>query len=228
MLSAPDRRIVCYVTNGRDFLPAERGDLALENIHKALRAGADWIQIREKDVSAKPLLKLTRASVEMARLMSPAGRVFVNERLDVALAANAAGVHLGGNAIPRAEVVNWCRSENAPADFLIGVSCHSVLEVRAAETAGVDYAFFGPVFDTPSKRVFGAPQGLAKLAQVCSAVHIPVIAIGGIQPSNAGDCFRAGAKGIAAIRLFQDPMQRPGLDDFISRLHSIRWGGAAG
>ena len=96
---------------------------------------------------------------------------------------------------PRGEVVRWLRSGNAPADFLVGVSCHSLEEVREAENAGASYAFFGPVFDTPAKRAFGAPQGMARLEEVCRSVKIPVIAIGGVNEENAEECFRAGAVG---------------------------------
>jgi thiamine-phosphate pyrophosphorylase len=88
--------------------------------------------------------------------------------------------------------------------FLVGISCHSVQAAAAAARAGADYIFFGPVFATPSKASFGAPQGPQRLAEVCRAVALPVLAIGGITLENAPDCFAAGAAGIAAIRLFQD------------------------
>jgi thiamine-phosphate pyrophosphorylase len=88
--------------------------------------------------------------------------------------------------------------------LLIGTSCHSLEGAKAAVSDGAGYIFFGPVFATPSKAKFGAPQGMKKLAAVCSAVSVPVIAIGGITLENAGECFAAGAAGIAAIRLFQD------------------------
>ncbi|HYL85773.1 MAG TPA: thiamine phosphate synthase, partial [Candidatus Angelobacter sp.] len=89
-------------------------------------------------------------------------------------------------------------------DFLVGVSCHTLEAVQNAARAGADYAFFGPVFATPSKAVFGQPQGLPRLSQACHAVEIPVIAIGGIALENAAQCIASGAAGIAAIRLFQD------------------------
>src|SRR5271154_7058988 len=90
------------------------------------------------------------------------------------------------------------------AEFLIGTSCHSLEDARAAATAGADYLIFGPVFETPSKIKFGAPLGIDRLREVCTAIRIPVLAIGGIDLANAGKCFEAGAAGIAAIRLFQD------------------------
>ncbi len=88
------------------------------------------------------------------RPAKPPARILVNDRLDVALAAGAAGVHLGGESAPAGEVVRWLRSGNAPADFLVGVSCHSLEEVLAAENTGASYAFFGPVFDSPGEKSF--------------------------------------------------------------------------
>src|SRR5262249_44220845 len=92
----------------------------------------------------------------------------------------------------------------AGSEFLIGASCHSLESAKTVARDGANYIFFGPVFATPSKAKFGEPQGVKKLADVCSAVSVPVIAIGGITLENAGDCISAGAAGIAAIRLFQD------------------------
>ena len=110
----------------------------------------------------------------------------MNDRLDVALAANAAGVHLGENSLPLEAVAEWRRSSGR-TDFLIGVSCHSLDAARAAERGGADYIFFGPVFATPSKAAFGPPQGIERLREVCAAVKIPVLAIGGI---TSGKCAR--------------------------------------
>jgi len=204
--------IVCYVTDRKSLDSSGASPVLLANIRAAIAAGADWVQIREKDLSARELLELTRAacrisneeaSVNAMRPVKQHTRILVNDRLDVALAAGAAGVHLGGESAPTGEVVRWLRSGNAPADFLVGVSCHSLQEVLLAENAGASYAFFGPVFDSPAKRVFGAPHGVARLEEVCRSVKIPVIAIGGVNPENAVECLRAGASGIAAIRLFQ-------------------------
>jgi thiamine-phosphate pyrophosphorylase len=185
-----------------------------ERIGMAAAAGADWVQIREKDLGAKELLGLVRQAVE-----NRAARVIVNERLDVALAAGAAGVHLGRESVPVSEVVRWCRVGNAPPEFLIGVSCHGLEEAREAEAAGASYVFFGPVFDTPSKQAFGAPQGIARLAEVCRSARIPVIAIGGVDEKNAMESVRAGAAGIAAIRLFQELADMETLRDTVKRLH---------
>jgi thiamine-phosphate pyrophosphorylase len=120
-------------------------------------------------------------------------------------------------------VVRWCKSSggNAPADFLVGVSCHSLADAREAESAGAAYIFFGPVFDTPSKRGMGEPQGVARLEEICRSVAIRVLAIGGVNEQNAGDCIRAGAAGIAAIRLFQDTRDAETLKDAVKRLHAL-------
>ncbi len=197
---AKRRPILCYVTDRRGIpLSAGPADL-LALIERASAAEVDWIQIREKDLSAREMLGLSRRAVTAAGTKT---KILVNDRLDVALAAGAAGVHLGGESAPVTEVVRWCRTGHTPSGFLIGASCHSLAEVLAAEGGGADYVIFGPVFATPSKLPYGAPQGIERLAEVCRSARIPVIAIGGITVKNADDCLGTGAAGIAAIRLFQ-------------------------
>jgi thiamine-phosphate pyrophosphorylase len=120
----------------------------------------------------------------------------------VAFAAGAHGVHAAETSVPIATLVAAARSSTR-TDFLVGASCHSRERAVEAANKGADYLFFGPVFATPSKENFGAPQGLEKLADVCAAVSIPVIAIGGVSVENARACRQAGAAGVAAIRLFQ-------------------------
>lgn len=214
---APER-VVCCVTN-RKLLGAD--DFAagfIAKIDAAISAGANWLQIREKDLAGRELLELSRAAVHAAARQ--AASVFVNDRLDVALAAEAAGVHLGGESLRTQDVIRWCREGNAPARFRVGVSCHSVEDARAAESAGADYAFFGPIFDTPAKKKFGTPQGIAKLIEACAAVRIPVIAIGGVDADNGAECIRAGAAGIAAIRMFQEATDAAGLREAVAGLRS--------
>jgi len=203
-VSAPAKKpLLWYVTDrkalgGPEPLPRLRETMAV-----AIAAGVDWVQIREKDLPARELLDLVRAALAVSEQSRRRARVIVNDRLDVAIAAGAAGVHLGGESLPAHDVVRWCRNGNAPRDFLVGVSCHSLDQAREAEEACASYIFFGPIFETPSKAGFGPPQGLAKLSEVCRSVQIPVIAIGGVNEANCADCIRAGAAGIAAIRLFQ-------------------------
>jgi thiamine-phosphate pyrophosphorylase len=206
--------ILCYVTGRRaleaapiasDSLTGDSIPLQLRFLHESIRraaaAGADWIQIREKDLEARSLVELARSAIAETRA-SPA-RIFVNDRLDIALAAAAAGVHLGEKSLPLEPAIEWRRSAGRP-DFLVGVSCHSLESARAAGRGGANYIFFGPVFATPSKAAFGAPQGIERLREVCAAVEIPVLAIGGVNLENARACIEAGAAGIAAIRLFQE------------------------
>lgn len=178
----------------------------LQQIESAASAGVDWIQIREKDLPGRELAVLARSALD--RVRNSGTRIFVNDRMDVALAAGARGVHLGENSLPVREA---CRLREEffarraqPPDFLIGVSCHSLESVLAAARGGADYVYFGPVFETPSKISYGPPQGVEALAEVCRAVQIPVLAIGGITLANAFDCLAAGAAGLAAIRLFQE------------------------
>ncbi len=202
-LSHVPNPVLCYVTD-RHSLPLQSSatpEQALEAAAaRAARAGADWIEVREKDLGARPLLELTRGIL----LRAAAARVIVNDRLDVAWAAGAAGVHLAGNSLPVAAVAHWL-GERAGAGFLLGKSCHSAEEAQAAERDGASYVFFGPIFATPSKLAYGPPQGLVRLEEVCRQVRLPVLAIGGITGENARRCIEAGAAGIAAIRWFQQP-----------------------
>jgi thiamine-phosphate pyrophosphorylase len=156
----------------------------------------DWIQIREKDLPARELLALIRS---VRALPNPRGvKILVNTRVDVALAAAADGAHLpAGSPTP----AQW-RSVVAPG-FLLGVSCHSVEHVRAAEAEGADYVVFGPVFEPISKTAGLEPRGLQELERTARAVKIPVLALGGVTKSNLAACFAAGAAGVAGISLFQ-------------------------
>jgi len=202
--------LLCYVTDRRSFSgigAAETREALQKKIEAAAAAGIDWIQIREKDLSGKDCSALTRESLQRAAKSSENNvvptRILVNDRLDVALSERAGGVHLGEKSLPVQEAKRLVSSRGGK-DFLIGVSCHSLDAAKSAAKNGANYLFFGPVFPTPSKAAFGAPQGLERLAEVCRAVSIPVLAIGGVTPENASSCFAAGASGIAAIRLFQD------------------------
>jgi thiamine-phosphate pyrophosphorylase len=209
--------LLCYVTDRKALGSGTESAGVLTAIERAAAAGTDWVQLREKDLTAKGLLELTRRALATVPKTT---RVIVNDRLDVALAAGAAGVHLAAASLPIADTVRWCRAGNAPAEFLIGASCHHLREAAEAKRAGASYIFFGPVYDTPSKASFGPPQGLARLGEVCGGVRIPVLAIGGITAENAAACFRAGAAGIAAIRLFQDAPDLATLSQTLSRIRA--------
>lgn len=192
-------------------------EILLSRIRTAAEAGVDWVQIREREMGARDLLALAKTAVAACAGKS---RLIVNDRLDVALAAGVAGVHLRGESMPAAEVIPWLRAGNAPPDFLVGVSCHSLDDARQAERSGANYLFFGPIFETPAKKQFGAPQGLEKLTEVCRTVKIPVIAIGGMSGNRSLECLRAGASGIAAIRMFQEPRDPSALKAAIDQIHS--------
>jgi len=183
----------CYITDRRT-LPVQT-DL-LDNIARNLRAGVEWIQIREKDLSARELFDLTALVLELPNPQQ--SKILVNTRVDVALAAGANGAHLPGRS-PAPQRWRAC----SPKGFLIGVSCHTLDEVRAAEQEGADYVMFGPVFAPRSKVTALEPRGLKGLAEAVRAVRIPVLALGGITHENTQDCMRAGAAGVAAISLFQ-------------------------
>jgi len=211
----PTRKpLLCYVTDRRSLAGAS--DLAIElqlkKIERAANAGVDWIQLREKDLSGRELAELAEQAILQSGSCSA---VLVNDRVDVACATGASGVHLGENSLPADEARRLISQRDARRNFMVGVSAHSLEGAMQAEQAGADYVLFGPVYETPSKASFGRPQGVPRLGEVCKRLTIPVLAIGGITLGNAGDCIAAGAAGIAAIRLFQDVAN---LDDLVSEL----------
>lgn len=161
----------------------------------AARAGVHLVQVRERDLDGGPLLRLVVACVDAVR--GTRTRVVVNDRLDVALAARAHGVHLRADsfAAPRVRV-------QAPSPFLVGRSIHSVAEaVEASATGGLDYLVFGTVFETSSKPGI-TPAGISGLAAVAGATRLPVLAVGGVTARHLPGVMTAGAAGIAAIGMF--------------------------
>jgi|DewCreStandDraft_4_1066084.scaffolds.fasta_scaffold162500_1 thiamine-phosphate pyrophosphorylase len=166
----------------------------LGTAREAIRAGADWIQIREKGLEARDLAAAVRAVLALPDLGGI--QVLVNSRVDVALACGAHGAHLPAGEVPPER---W--RAVTPPGFRIGVSCHTLAEVRRA--AAADYVQFGPVFAPLSKSSELAPRGLAGLARAARASRCPVLAVGGITAANLSACVDAGAAGIAAITVFR-------------------------
>jgi thiamine-phosphate pyrophosphorylase len=186
------RPISYPITSGRTTIP----DI-LRFLQNVVTAQLPLVQIREKSLPARELYELTARAAEITR--GSKTRLLVNDRVDIARAAGADGVHLTSRSLPADVARSICGPE-----FLIGVSTHSLAEARVAQAAGADFVVFGPIFDTASKRAFGEPQGLDKLREVTNALgEFPVLAIGGITRENLAACVAAGASGIAGISLFE-------------------------
>jgi len=154
--------------------------------------GVKAIQLREKQLTAGDLLQLAKDTKKEVNLQKT--KIIVNDRIDIAILAGSNGVHSVTNGIPAEYIHELCKG------MLSGKSVHSAVEAVQAEKNGFDYILFGPVFRTPAKVKYGKPQGLKKLNDLCSRIKIPVIAVGGINPSRAKKCIEAGAYGVAAIR----------------------------
>lgn len=167
-------------------------DRALHDVvAAACGAGLRAVQLRERDLGGRELLDLAR---QLRDATSPSGaRLFINDRVDIALAVEADGVHCPEEGWPPIRVKSM-------AEGMVGVSAHSVGAARRAHELGADFVLFGPVFATPSKAAWGDPQGISRLRDVAAAVTIPVFAVGGVTPANAPLCLQNGAAGVAAIR----------------------------
>jgi thiamine-phosphate pyrophosphorylase len=150
------------------------------------------VQLREKDLEARALLHLAQELSPL--LQAHRAKWLINDRVDLVLALNASGVHLRSNSLP----VPIVRRLLGP-DRLIGLSTHSSAEVREAESQQVDFVLVGPIYDTPSKRMYGRPLGVQTLKTICQAARIPIYAIGGITPERVPEVLDAGAYGVAVI-----------------------------
>ncbi len=170
-------------TAGRE-LPAVVAD--------ALAGGVRTIQLREKDLTARQQFEL---AVQLRSLTRKCGaRLMINERIDIALAVGADGVHIGADSLP----VTAVRKMLGP-DMLIGYSAHSVDEALQAECDGADFVTFGPVYHTPSKLKYGEPLGVSQLAAAVSALAIPVFALGGVKKASIAEVMATGCRGAAMI-----------------------------
>ena len=168
------------------------GRTVLDVVGAALRGGAPAIQLRMKDAAAREMTELARAL--LAETRAAGALLFINDRVDVALAVGADGAHVGQDDLPVAAA-----RQIAPPGFLLGVSAESAQLARAAEGDGADYVGVGPVYATGSKADAGDAVGPGRIAQVVAAVRIPVVGIGGITIENAPPVIHAGAVGIAVI-----------------------------
>ena len=218
----PSNCLLYYITDRTAFAADEptRRRRLLEKISEAVRAGVDYIQLREKDLPTRELESLAREAVAAIAKLRTEHRplttaLLINSRTDVVLAVGADGVHLRSDDISPQDVGKiWaqCGADTpfdklragsvrqlSPSYPLIGVSCHSPEEVAQAKTNGASFAVFAPVFEKGNVQ----PAGLELLREACRK-GIPVLALGGVTLENAQACFEAGAAGIAAIRFFQE------------------------
>lgn len=186
MLTLSSRLLVVtdrHQTNGRPLVPL---------LQRVLAVGVSMIQLRERDFFTGELLTLAR---EVQAVTASAGsQLLINDRIDVALALEGVGVHLRSNSLP----VPVAR-QLLGAQRLLGISVHAVEEAVRAESQGADYIVLGPIYETPSKQMFGPPLGIHTLEKACSLVRIPIIGIGGVTAARAREMRRAGAFGAAVI-----------------------------
>jgi thiamine-phosphate pyrophosphorylase len=208
LLIITDRR----ATGGRSLVEVVRA--ALRGVDGAGLAPAEVaVQLREKDLPGRALVELARP---LRAVTAAAGvALYVNDRVDVALAVDADGVHLGGGALGVADAARI-----AP-HLSLAVSTHGLPDLAAARDAGgarLAFAVFGPIGDTPSKRPYGPPLGLAALA-AAAQLGVPLIAVGGVKPRGVPDLLRAGARGVACIRaIMADPAPEAAVKEFCKHL----------
>jgi thiamine-phosphate pyrophosphorylase len=189
----------------RVYLVSDRrlaGDLvaAVREALAGLPARTAAVQLREKDLPARDLLPLARALRQACAFAGQA--LLVNDRIDLALASGADGVHLPSDGVPPAEARRLLG-----AGRLVAVSCHGTEEVAGALRGGADFATFGPLFDTPSKRAFGPPVGLERLRQA-AALGLPLVGLGGVDAARAAEVRAAGAAGVGVIRAWLEAPDR--------------------
>lgn len=163
----------------------------MDAVTEALKGGLRAVQLREKDLGTRDLLRL---AYEMRQLtLKYDARLFINDRVDIAIAVDADGVHLTQKSIPP------FAARRLLSRLIIGVSAHNLGEALKAEKGGADFITLGPVYSTPSKLKYGKPVGIETLSEVARKVRIPVFAIGGITLENIGEVMSAGASGVAVI-----------------------------
>lgn len=168
------------------------GRLLTDVVKEALDGGVKAVQLREKDL---PIRELLRLAEEMRKITKEAGALlFINGRIDVTMAVEADGIHLGQTDLP-VDIVRKIVGNR----FMIGVSTHNLIEAKEAEKEGADFITFGPVYETPSKLKYGKPVGIEALKRAKSGASIPIYAIGGIKSGNIEAILTSGADGVALI-----------------------------
>ena len=176
----------------------------IEFADRALIAGADMVQIRERDLPARDTLHVIQALTGPTQHQ---GAILVNDRADIA-ACTGSGVHLTTRSLA-VEVIR----ASFTSDMLVGVSTHTLQEAEAAQFGGADFVVYGPVFETASKKEYGAPVGIESLRALTAVLTIPVIALGGISASNFRQSLSAGASGVAGISMF---IEAPDLENLVA------------
>jgi thiamine-phosphate pyrophosphorylase len=193
----PNKRpLFYYITDSRQL----NGMSPAGCVRRALNWGVDFIQIREKELSERELYVLTRRIVVLTRNTSC--RILLNGRADIALAAGADGVHLPSTGLQISDIRSWI-----PSNFMVGVSVHSLREIRQAEAQNADYILVGHVFSTKSKQGYGRSLGLDFLSKACRSTSVPIFGLGGMNPERINPVMQAGAVGVAGISLFQNPKE---------------------
>lgn len=186
MLKLSSRLLVVtdrHQTKGRPLVPL---------LQRVLTAGISTIQLRERDLSARELMALVHEV--QAVMVSRRSQLLINDRIDVALAMEGVGVHLRSDSLSPSVARRLLGPQR-----LMGISVHSVEEAVQAESQGADYIVLGPIYETPSKQMFGPPLGIQTLEKACRLVRIPIIGIGGVTAARAREMRRAGAFGVAVI-----------------------------
>ncbi|MGH9603279.1 MAG: thiamine phosphate synthase [Terriglobales bacterium] len=204
--------LLYYITDRTQLAATEpeRRAKLLARISEAARCGVDYIQLREKDLTARDLESLAREAVRAVRDNSTRTRLLINSRTDIALAVDADGVHLRADDVSASDT-RALLAGLGQRQRLVAVSCHTLTEVVRADAGGANFAVFGPVFEKPGtpSDAAQAASGLTALREVCERTaltmkRMPVLALGGITIETASNCIKAGAAGVAGIRLFQE------------------------
>ncbi len=189
--------IIYLITNGKMTVQnfAENKNSILEIVKIAVQTRVSLVQIREKILPARLVFELVSEAVKITK--NSETKLLVNDRADIAFAANADGVHLASTSL-RSAVIH----RNFPKNFIVGVSAHTLEEAVEAKSQDADFVTYSPIFYTPEK---GEPKGLNELSRVCKKLNpFPVIALGGIDQTNYASVLENGARGFAAIRFLNN------------------------